>query len=316
MTLQQLRCLCAVVDEGMNLSRAARAVNTSQPAATKMIRAMEKELGFDLLVRAGRRIVTVTEPGQEVVARAREALSMLKNLKLAASDSHSRMSGELRIGTSHLHARYSLPDVIKRFTTRYPEVDVHLALGTQAEVAHWTSSGEVDIGVGTIADNSPANLLKLDAHSISRCVIAPLGHPILRKKKPSLQDIGSYPLISYEQRSRTGKLVELAFIAADITPKVTLKANSADIVKTYVATGMGIAVVQTMAIDKQDRAIRAINLDHLFPPSTSSIILRRDQYLRRFLYEFIAMVAPRWTPDEVDKARRRSYQRPAVRGNA
>src|SRR4051812_15579668 len=172
MTLQQLRCLCEVVDQGLNLSRAARVLHTSQPAATKMIRAMEKELGVEILVRAGPRIVTITEPGQEVVARARQVLHDMDNLKLAASESRSQTTGTLRIAASHLLARHALVDVIREFADKFPGVDINLTLGTQTEVAHWTSSGEVDVAIGTLPDNTPANLLKLEAYSISRCVIA------------------------------------------------------------------------------------------------------------------------------------------------
>jgi len=303
MTLQQLRCLCNVVDHGLNLSRAARATNTSQPAVTKMIRTMEKELEVEILVRAGRRIVTVTKAGQELVARARQVLRDIDNLKLAVSDTGGHSRGELRIAATYLHARHVLVDVIRRFGRKFPEVDINLTVGTQTEIARWTSSGEVDMGVGTLPDNMPANLVRLNPYPMSRCVIAPLAHPILRRKKPTLKDIGRYPLITYDHRSKTGQLVERIFATAGITPNVTLKANSADIIKAYVAAGMGIAIVQAMAINKQDRSIRAINVDHLFPASMSWIVVRKDHYLRRFQYEFIAMVSPKWTREEVDRAR-------------
>jgi LysR family cys regulon transcriptional activator len=305
MTLQQLRCLCKVVDQGLNLSRAARALNTSQPAVTKMIRAMEQEFGAEILMRAGPRIVNVTQSGQEVLTRARQILRDIDNLKLAVSDSGTQATGTLRIAATHLHARHVLCEKIRRFTRKFPAVDISLTVGTQAEIMRWTSSGEVDIGIGALPDNMPANLLRLDAHPISRCVVAPIGHPILRKRKPTLEDIGRYPLITYDRRSRTGELVEHAFAAANITPKVTLKANSADIIKTYVAAGMGIAIMQVIAVTKQDRSIRAVNVDHLFSPSKCWIVLRRDQYIRRFLHEFIAMIAPKWTPEAVERQRGR-----------
>jgi DNA-binding transcriptional LysR family regulator len=303
MTLNQLRCLCMVVDQGLHVSRAARVLNTSQPAVTKMIRAMEQELGVEILMRAGPRIVTVTPAGQEVVSRARQVLLDVDNLKLAASDSGSDPTGALRVAGTPLCAQRVLCDKIRGFTSEYPNVDTSLMVGMSTDIVRWTSSGEVDIGIGTLPDIMPANLLKLDAYPISRCVIAPVGHPILKTKNPTIGDIGSYPLITHHSRTSTGEVLERSFASAGITPKVAIRVNSADIVKTYVAAGMGIAIMQTIAVEKQDRSIRAINVDHLFPPTYCWIILRKDQYLKRFVYEFISMVSAKWTPHEVDRAR-------------
>jgi len=313
MTLQQLRCLCQVADQGLNLSRAARVLHTSQPAVTRMIRAMEAELGVEILMRAGPRITAISEPGREVLARARQVLQDMENLRLAASDSRSSATGALRLATTHLHARYALVDIIRRFSRTFPEVDVNLVLGTPSEIAEWTNSGEVELGICTLTGNMPANLFRLEAYPISRSIIAPPGHPILQKARPTLRDLARHRLITYDNRFKTGEMVEHAFLAAGITPRITLKATTADVVKTYVAAGLGIAVVQSMAVEKQDRTLRAVNADHLFPPSMSWILLRRDQYLRSFLHDFIAMISPAWTAAEIDRARHDAYRRPAGR---
>lgn len=310
MTLQQLRCLCEAVTQGLNLSRTARALHTSQPAVTKMIRALESELGVEILVRAGPKIVAISDQGQEVLAQAKRVLHDIKNLRLAANDSKDSSTGVLRIATSHLQARYALVNIIRRFASEYPEVDLNLHQGTPEEIAAWTASGEVDIGVATMPDRAPLDLLKLDAYPITRCVIAPPGHPLLKKRKPSLADLGKYKLITYDGRFKTGNLVERAFSVANLDPRITMKATDADVVKTYVALGLGIAVIQEMAIDTRDDSIRAINVDHLFPVSTTWIMLRKGQYLRKFLYDFIAMISPKWTRSEIDKALRVSYRGP------
>ena len=168
------------------------------------------------------------------------------------------------------------------------------------------------MGISTLPASLPANLFRLDAYPISRCLIAPPGHPILKKARPTLRDIGHYRLITYDSRFKTGELVERAFLAAGISPKLTLRATAADVVKTYVSAGLGIAIVQAMAVEKRDR-IQAIDVDYLFPPSTSWIVLRRDRHLRRFLYEFIAMISPKWTVAEINRARRGSFRRPAAK---
>jgi DNA-binding transcriptional LysR family regulator len=304
MTLQQLKCLCEIVNQGLNLSRAARTLHTSQPAVTKMIRALEQELDVEILVRAGPRIVAVSDPGQEVLAFAKLVMRDVNNLRIAASDSRDATRGDLRIGTTHMQARYALVSVIQRFAAKYPEVHVNLRRGTPEEIANWASSGEVDIGVSTMPEVVPKNLRNLSIQRVSRCIIAPLGHPLLQLRKPTLADVAKYRLIAYDTRFTTGHVVERAFAAANITPRIAMKATDADVAKAYVSAGLGIAVIEEIAIDAADDTLRAVNADHLFPASSTWMFLRSDQYLRKFLYDFIGMVSPRWTRNEIDRARR------------
>lgn len=70
------------------------------------------------------------------------------------------------------------------------------------------------------------------------------------------------------------------------------------------AVGVGIGITQVMAIDRADKNLRMVNGDHLFPMPTCWIALRRDAYMRKFMHEFIRMLAPKWTEPEIEKIRR------------
>lgn len=306
MTLQQLRCLHEVINQGLNLSRAARALHTSQPAVTKMIRALESELGLEILVRAGPRIVAISQQGLRVIEQAARVLEDIERMRQAADEAREARAGVLRIGTSHLQARYALVEIIRRFAELYPDVELTLRQGAPAEIAGWTASGDVDLGIATLPEGYPANLLHLDAYPITRCVIAPSGHSILARKRPRLSELAKHRLIMYDDRFKTGRLVGHAFAAANLSPRVAMKATDADVVKAYVAIGLGIAVIQEMAISATDTALGSVNVDHLFPTSTSWIMLRRDQYLRQFLCDFVALVSPAWTRDAIERRQRRA----------
>lgn len=287
MTLTQLKCLCEVVDQGLNLSRAAAALHTSQPAVTKMVRALEGELGLTLLVRSGPRIVGVTDQAREVIGLARRVLQDVDNLRLVAGDALETPRGALRIGTTHLHARYALVDVVRELVRDYPQVELSLFEGTPSQVADWTRAGEVDVGIATAPDKVPRELVKLDAYPIHRCIIAPEGHPILRNKRPTLSDLGQYRLVAYDRRFRTGR-IEGAFESAGIVPRIAMRATDADIIKTYVSAGLGVAVIQEMAFDPSvDTAIRKLNADHLFLVSRAYMLLRRDRHVNRYLQNLI-----------------------------
>ena len=261
---------------------------------------------MQLLVRAGPRIVSVTDEGGEILAFARLVLQDVRDLRLAASDSKDAATGTLRIGTTNLQARYALVDVIRRFARQYPDVDVTLCQGTPAEIAGWVSAGDVDIGISTVLDELPKNLLKLEAYPIHRCIIVPDGHPLLKVRKPTLAELARHRLIAYDNQLDTGAAVRRAFEAAKISPRITLRTADADLVKSYARAGLGIAVIQKMAVDdERGGTLHAVDAAHLFPASMAWITVRRDQYLRRFMYDFIGLVAPRWTRVEVDRVRTR-----------
>jgi LysR family cys regulon transcriptional activator len=124
--------LCEVVTQGLNISRAARALHTSQPAVTKVIRALERALDVQLLVRAGPRLISLSDERVEVLRWARRIIDDVANLRLAASESRSASTGVIRVGTTPLQARYALVTSVERFKRRYPDVQMVLRQKTMS----------------------------------------------------------------------------------------------------------------------------------------------------------------------------------------
>ena len=307
MTLQQLRALCEVVDRGLNFSRTAAALNTTQPAISRMIRSLEQEMGAELMVRSGTRILRLTPQGEDIVERARKILLDVKNLgRMANERTHSR-AGSMTVATTHTQAAYGLVGVVKKFTGLYPDVNLQLRQGAPGEIAQWISKGEVDIGISANPRTLPGNVVTVDAYPIERCIIAPVGHPILRIAKPTAKDIGRYPIIAYDARARTGVLLNELFAKEGVEPKIVVRATDSDVVMSYVAAGIGIALLQKQIVRHEKRkGIRAVDIGHLLPPAMTKLSFRRDAYLPSYMYEFIALVAPRWTREALDKLTARS----------
>src|SRR5512132_2049044 len=104
MTLQQLRYLTEVVRRGLNVSEAAEALHTSQPGVSKQIRALEDELGLQVFVRHGKRLVSITEPGKAVVSIAERILAEAQNLRRAGEEFANDQVGTLTIAATHTQA--------------------------------------------------------------------------------------------------------------------------------------------------------------------------------------------------------------------
>lgn len=303
MKLQQLRYLVQVVKSGLNVSDAADVLHTSQPGISKQVRLLEDELGVEIFVRHGKRVVEITEPGRTIVAIAQRVLKEADNLKQAGKEFASETTGSLTIATTHTQARYALPQVIKRFVTRYPEVRLSLHQGSPMQIAQAVVDGEADLVIATEGIAQFDELVMLPCYQWNRCVIAPPKHPLLKVERLTLEAIAKYPLITYDFAFTGRSAMQRAFEHKGLVPNVVLTAIDSDIIKTYVSLGLGIGILASMAFDeKEDKGLRAMDASHLFEPSATRIGIRRNTYLRGYVYDFIEMFAPHLTRNAVDTA--------------
>jgi len=293
MKLQQLRYLCEVANQGLNLSKAAEILHTSQPGISKQIRLLENELGVDIFIRNGKRVVETTPPGRAILEIAERMLRDAKNLKQVGQEFANEASGSLTIATTHTQARYALPSAIQHFTARYPKVRLVLRQGNPTQIAELVTSGVADIAIATEAIELFSELVMLPCYQWNRCIIVPPRHPLLKLKELTLEAIAEHPIITYDFAFTGRSKINQAFDAKGLVPNVVLTAIDADVIKTYVELGLGIGILAQMAFEpSRDRHLRAIDASHLFEPSTTRIGISRNSYLRKYVYDFIEMFAP------------------------
>ena len=293
MKLQQLRYLCEVANQGLNLSKAAEMLHTSQPGISKQIRLLENELGVDIFVRNGKRVVETTPPGRAILEIAERMLRDAKNLKQVGQEFANEASGSLTSATTHTQARYALPSAIKHFTARYPKVRLILRQGNPTQIAELVTSGVADIAIATEAIELFDELIMLPCYEWNRCVVVPPRHPLLKLKNLTLEAIAEHPIITYDFAFTGRSKINQAFDAKGLVPNVVLTAIDADVIKTYVELGLGIGILAQMAFEpKRDRHLRSIDAGHLFEPSTTRIGISRNSYLRKYVYDFIEIFAP------------------------
>ena len=310
MKLQQLRYLCEVANQGLNLSKAAEVLHTSQPGISKQIRLLEDELGVDIFVRNGKRVVETTPPGRAIIEIAERILRDAKNLKQVGQEFANEATGALTIATTHTQARYALPTAIKKFTARYPQVKLILRQGSPTQISEFVTSGSADIAIATEAIELFADLVMLPCYKWNRCIVVPPRHPLLKLEKLTLEALAQYPIITYDFAFTGRSKINQAFDTKKLTPNVVLTAIDADVIKTYVELGLGIGILAQMAFDpKRDKHLRSIDASHLFEPSTTRIGIGRNSYLRGYVYDFIEIFAPHLTHEVVTAAmKEREYR--------
>ena len=305
MKLQQLRYLREVVRRGLNVSEAAEALHTSQPGISKQIRLLEEELGVQILVRHGKRVVAVTEPGQTIVEIADRMLHDAENLRAVGREFGMEDTGEITVATTPTQARYALPRVVQRFVKRHPRVRLKLHESSPEEILQRVTDASADLGIVTEPYADIERLVMLPCQQWNRAVVAPAGHPLLQEKPLSLESIARFPIVTYDFAFASGSAIRKAFDARSIKPNVALTAVDADVIKTYVELGVGIGIVARMAFDEQrDGGLRMMDATHLFEPGMTRIALRRNAYLRGYVYDFIAMFAPHLARSVVEKTMR------------
>ena len=196
---QQLRIIRETVRSNFNLTEVANALYTSQSGVSKHIKDLEDELGIELFVRRGKRLLGMTEPGQELVVIVERMLLDAKNIKRLAEQFSKSDQGELIVATTHTQARYALPPVIAKFKKAFPKVRLVLHQASPKEIASMLLDGQADIGVATEALIDTPDIVAFPYYSWHHAVIVPAGHPLEAEKKLTLETLAEYPLITYNE---------------------------------------------------------------------------------------------------------------------
>jgi LysR family transcriptional regulator, cys regulon transcriptional activator len=303
MKLHQLKYIHEVARQGLSISAAAEALHTSQPGVSKQIQLLEEELNLQIFQRNGKRLTGITEPGRHIVKLAATVMLEMQNIKRVGDEFSKVETGTLTIATTHTQARYKLPMVIKQFIAQYPNVKLNIHQGNPSQVTAQVASGEADIGIATEAISEDDRLLCLPCYEWNRCVVVPKGHRLITALPLTLAKIASFPLITYDFAFTGSTIVSKVFHDAGVMPNVVLSAIDADVIKTYVGLGLGVGLIANMAYDElRDKDLVQLDCSHLFPPSTTYLGVRKDAFLRGYLYGFIELLAPNYSRRDVDEA--------------
>src|SRR3974390_801234 len=197
MKLHQLRYLAAVAQNGLNITAAAQKLHTSQPGVSKQIKLLEDELGFQIFVREGRNLTRITPAGQQVIDRAMRILQEASAIRGLSTELRDEGRGSLSIGTTHTQARYVLPDVIREFRGRYPNVRLNLHQGTSEQIAEMVAQDRIDCAIATGSEHLFTELTLLPCYRWHRTVIVPKGHPLADGARLTFRALAAYPLITY-----------------------------------------------------------------------------------------------------------------------
>lgn len=289
--LKPLRAFCQTARLG-SVSRAAEALYLSQPAVTLQLQALEREMGVRLLERSGRRL-TLTREGQELYELARPLVEGLDSLDGLF---HERIrgldAGELNVAAGSSTILYLLPKIVGAFREAHPEVRLTLHNVTGAGGLDLLRSDGVDLAVGSMLD-VPGDLSYAPVYRFEPMLITPKDHPLARLEPLTLQDLSPYGLILPPQRLTTYRMVDVVFQQNRVPYTVALEVGGWEVIKQYVAMGLGISIVTAICLTEADRArLSARSLADYFPSRSYGVVVRKGKYLSPQARAFTELIQP------------------------
>ncbi len=289
--LKPLRAFCQTARLG-SVSRAAEALFLSQPAVTLQLQALEREFGTRLFERSGRRLVPTRE-GETLYELARPLVDGLDALpEVFRRQTRGMDAGELAIAANSTTTLYLLPKLIAHFRAEHPEVRVVLHSAITADGADLVRENVVDLTFGSMID-VPPDISYAPVYSFDQVLIAPPNHPLALHPAPTLADIAAHDLILPPKRLVTMRLVDQVFRRNRVPYRVALEVGGWEVIKQYVAMGMGISIISSVCLNDADRQTLAVRpLDRLFPPRSYGVVMRKGKVLSPQARAFIDLVQP------------------------
>ena len=292
----------------MNVSAAARELRMQQPSVSKHLMDLEKEIG-PLFVRRGRRFAAMTPLGREILAEARDILLKCDNIA-ALKRRYEKGGGDLRIGTTHLQARYILPAVVRKYLRRYPGAHIQILQNAPANLVPMLEQNVVDVVICTELPDSHPRIDSAEAYRWNRIALAPKDHPLAAAKTLTLKRLAAHPLVTYV-RGFTGRAVfDSVFRRAGVRPFVSVEAADSDVVKTYVRAGAGVGIVAAVSYDpREDRDLICIPAAHLFPDMNVRMAYLRDKLVTPAMRSFMTLFRRRTAEMQATLGAKRAARR-------
>lgn len=298
MLLQHLITFCKVVEAG-SFTRAARALNLSQPSVTKHVGSLEDHLGVQLLDREGKRM-QLTPAGEVVYSYACRIRAAVAECEAAVQAMKRPDAGAVTVGCVHTVGLYTLPGLLADFAREFPQVHLTVRTARMPETVAALLAHEIDLGLVT----APVS------HERVACV-ALFDDPVLVVTAPSprfplptplsLDDLTRLPVIGFQRGTRYRSFLDAALEEKGIHPRFVMEFDSHEAIKNMAALGLGLALIPASAVRRDLEQGRLIQVPVAnWPPisRTTCLILRAEGRLAPAAANLARFIARRYGAED------------------
>ncbi len=242
MELRHLRCLVAVAEE-LHFGRAAKRLHLSQPPVSLAIKELEAELGLRLFERTSRHI-QLTPGGEEALRDARAVLARTESMRQHAGSAARGHGGALSVGFISLAAYSFLPDVLRRFTTDFPDVRISLHESTTDQMLGDLESGALDVGCIFASPLLPATLTYRATNRDPLIIALPEHHPLAHLARVPLERLADEQFLTFERHfgPMMFDTVVSTCMRHGFSPRI-FPARQMHTIVSLVSGGIGVALV-------------------------------------------------------------------------
>ena len=264
-----------------SFSRAAEALDITQPAVSIQVQELEKALGVTLFHRRSKGL-RVTEVGETVYAYAQQIFALSHRMMESLQEVQDLKTGHLTLGASTTPGEYVLPLAIGQFRRDYPGIQVELVIGNTSSIIQRILNREMDLGmVGDRPQEHSGELEMFDYLVDEIVLVASPAHPIAQARTPTLQQIAEEGLIVREQGSATRRTAEQHFAGLGITPQIALELGSNQAVKQAAAAGGGVGVISRLGVEAEVKAgmLTVLDVEGWNCRRPLTLVNTKDRYL-------------------------------------
>ena len=290
--LRQLRAFCRVAQMG-SITRAAESLDLTQPAVSLHVRQLEYELDAVLFDRSGRG-VSLSPAGERLYKLAEPLVLGMDRLSAAFVDQLGDIiSRRIYFGASEAIAAFVLPRYLKRFQELYPEMRLRVRTCRLSEGVEHLLDDELEFVVGA---NEPSLQKQKDIlyHHIAYydlVLITASDHPLAGRETVSPKELAAHPAVAPTPSTYSRQLQDTAAQRFGVDARVAIEVGRWGVIKRYVETGLGIAIVPSLCLSEND-ALSTIPIEDYLPPQSYGVVTRRGKFLTRATKRLVQLMVP------------------------
>ena len=245
----------------LNFSRAAEAMEITQPAVSIQVQELEKFLGITLFHRRPRGL-RITEAGDAVLAYAQQIFALSSQLVETVQEMEELHTGHLVLGASSTPGEYVLPSAVGRFRQIHPGIQVELVIGNTRYIMQRILDRDMDLGIIGDHVEEYSNELEMVYYQDDDIVlVAAPSHPVTSVVRPSVEQIVKLGLVTREEGSATRLAAERQFRSMGTVPIIAMELGSNQAVKQAATAGGGIGIISRLGIIAEVKAGMLTELD-------------------------------------------------------
>ncbi len=290
------------VAKSRSFSKAAERLHLTQPAVSKRIALLEKQIGMRLIDRIGRQI-TLTEAGSRLLPRAIALIDDFEDTRRSLTNLSGEVSGILNLGISHHLGLHRLPPLLKRFSEKFPDVALDIQfLGS--EIAYQrVQEGSIEVAMTTLPENQ---ISRVNAHKVwtdPMHFVAASSHPLAKRNHLTLADLSQTGAILPALNTFTGAKTKALFEQNGLPLKVSMNTNYLETIKMMTSIGLGWSVLPDTLIESP---LKKLKVGSIQITRSLGAVYHQDRTLSNSARAFLELVSSE--PDKCDHKRQDAHQ--------